>query len=161
MPLQHFTFDKKPDIRLVVYGHTVYKIKVTCRQSSNRESIRKLCKEEKNHKDLEALDAHPYAFTMYVEERQTVPKHLNHSEQTDEPTESGVTAGGERIVTGYGQKNRHEVEEKDLKEFLRLQQMASEEDEDTDDSEQCEEHPSGLQRVFNALVSPVRSFLGH
>lgn len=36
MPLQHFTFDKKPDIRLVVYGHTVYKIKVTCRQSSNR-----------------------------------------------------------------------------------------------------------------------------
>ena len=36
------------------------------------------------------------------------------------------------LVTGYGQKNRHEVEEKDLKEFLRLQQMASEEDEDTD-----------------------------
>lgn len=107
-----------------------------------------------------ALDAHPYAFTMYVEERQTVPKHLNHSEQIDEPTKSGVTAGAERIVTEYGQKNRHEVEEKDLKEFLRLQQMASEEDEDTDDSEQCEEHPSGLQRVFNALVSPVRSFLG-
>ena len=30
------------------------------------------------------------------------------------------------LVTEYGQKNRHEVEEKDLKEFLRLQQMASE-----------------------------------
>lgn len=26
-----------------------------------------------------ALEAHPYAFTMYVEERQTIPKHLNHT----------------------------------------------------------------------------------
>lgn len=211
MPLQGFTFDKKPDIRLVVYGETVYKIKVTCRQSSNRENIRKLCREEKNHKDLErvvcailnsdvlmpvqtdsfvvypykthwetsekvlfsqhgqSLDAHPYSYTLYVEERQTLQRpatnhterHLSGTEQLNEPTEPAATAAEERIVvTEYGQKNRHDVEERDLKEFLRLQQMASEEDENADDSDQCEEPPSGLQRVFNALVSPMRSFLG-
>lgn len=36
MPLQPFKIGKKPDIRLVVYGDTIYKIKVTCRQSSDR-----------------------------------------------------------------------------------------------------------------------------
>lgn len=206
MPLQPFTFDTKPDIRLVVYGDTVYKIKVTCRQSSDRDSMRRLCQEEKNHKDLErvvcailssddllpvqtdsfvvypyrthwetsnkvlfsqhgkALEAHKYAFTLYVEERQTSkrPERGRSSvqeEQTDEATKPASTTE-ERMVTEYGQKNRHDVEEKDLKEFLRLQKLASEDDEQTDDSEQSEQTTSGLQRVFNALVSPVRSFLG-
>ena len=31
-------------------------------------------------------------------------------------------------VTEYGQKNRHDVEEKELKEFLRLQNLASKDD---------------------------------
>lgn len=33
-------------------------------------------------------------------------------------------------MTEYGQKNRHDIEEKDLKEFLRLQKLASEDDEE-------------------------------
>lgn len=37
------------------------------------------------------------------------------------------------LVTEYGQKNRHDVEEKDLKEFLRLQKLASEDDEEQTD----------------------------
>ena len=37
-------------------------------------------------------------------------------------------------MTEYGQKNRHDVEEKDLKEFLRLQKMASDDDEQTEGS---------------------------
>lgn len=36
-------------------------------------------------------------------------------------------------MTEYGQKNRHDVEEKDLKEFLRLQKLASEDDEEQTD----------------------------
>jgi len=39
-------------------------------------------------------------------------------------------------VIEYGQKNRHDVEEKDLKEFLRLQKMASDDD---------DEHMDGMQ----------------
>ncbi|CAH3014380.1 unnamed protein product [Porites evermanni] len=218
MPLQPFEIGKKPDIRLVVYGDTIYKIKVTCRQSSDRESIRKLCQEEKNHKDLErvvcailssddltpvqtdsfviypyrtrwetrekilfsrhgqTLEAHKYAFTLYVEEKQAghrpqLGRTSEKDEQSDEAKEP-VNVADERMdmpptssstvkVTEYGQKNRHDVEEKDLKEFLRLQKLASEDDEEqTDDSEPQEESPSGLQRVFNALVSPVRTFLG-
>jgi len=209
MPLQPFTFDTKPDIRLVHYGDTVYKIKVTCRQSSDRDSIRRLCQQEKNHKDLErvvcailisddlipiqtdsfvvypykthwetsnkvlfsqhgqSLKAHPYAFTLYVEERQPRHRQVTHTgecsvqgELFHKATKPANTAE-ERLVTEYGQKNRHDVEEKDLKEFLRLQKMASDEDDEhMDDSEQQEESVSGLQKVFNALVSPMRSFLG-
>ena len=40
-------------------------------------------------------------------------------------------------VTEYGQKNRHDVEEKDLKEFLRLQKLASEDDEEQTDGSIC------------------------
>ncbi|XP_078368125.1 membrane-anchored junction protein-like [Oculina patagonica] len=206
MPLQPFTFDRKPDIRLVVYGETVYKIKVTCRKSSDREGVRKLCSDEKNSRDLErvicailnthhlipvqtdsfvvypyknhwetservlfsqhghSLDAHQYAFTFYVEVKE---QSLGHSQNKKARLQEEIIDEAakpsnveERVVTEYGQKNRHDVEEKDLKEFLRLQKLASEDDESTDDTE----HPastSGLQKVFNALVSPVRSFLGH
>ena len=35
-------------------------------------------------------------------------------------------------VTEYGQKNRHDVEEKELKEFLRLQNLASKDDKQTE-----------------------------
>ena len=209
MPLQSFTFDRKPDIRLVVYQKTVYKIKVTCRKSSDSESIRKLCSEEKNNKDLERvicailntheltpvqtdnfvvypyknhwetrdrvlfsqngqpLDAHQFAFTFYVEVKEAI---TNHSQRTQSPTgrvqgkhtDEGANPNSvqERVVTEYGQKNRHDVEEKDLKEFLRLQNLASEDDELKDDIEDAA-GTSGLQKVFNALVSPVRSFLGH
>ncbi|XP_020615173.1 membrane-anchored junction protein-like [Orbicella faveolata] len=207
MPLKPFTFDRKPDIRLVVYGKTVYKIKVICRKSSDRESIRKLCSEEKNNKDLERvicailntyelvpvktdnfvvypyknhwetrdrvlfsqngqpLDAHRYAFTLYVEVKEAITNHSQNTKtgrvqgkQIDEEAISGGVE--ERVVTEYGQKNRHDVEEKDLKEFLRLQKLASEDDEQRDDMEDAA-GTSGLQKVFNALVSPVRSFLGH
>ena len=208
MPLQPFTFDRKPDIRLVVYGKTVYKIKVTCRKSSDRESIRKLCTEEKNNKDLERvicailntqevipvqtdnfvvypyknhwetrdrvlfsqngqpLDAHRFAFTFYVEVKEAI---INHSQNTktagrvqgkhmdEEAIPNGVE---ERVVTEYGQKNRHDVEEKDLKEFLRLQKLASEDDEQRGNMEDAAS-TSGLRKVLSALVSPVRSFLGH
>lgn len=207
MPLQPFTFDRKPDIRLVVYGKTVYKIKVTCRKSSDRESIRKLCSEEKNNKDLERvicamlnthelipvqtdsfvvypyknhwetrdrvlfsqngqpLDAHRFAFTFYVEVKEAI---ANHSQNTKTSGVQGKhideaakpSSVEERVVTDYGQKNRHDVEEKDLKEFLRLQKLASEDDEPKDVIEDAAS-TSGLQKVFNALVSPVRSFLGH
>ena len=208
MPLQPFTFDRKPDIRLVVHGKTVYKIKVTCRKSSDRESIRKLCSEEKNNKDLERvicailntyelipvqtdnfvvypyknhwetrdrllfsqngqpLDAHQYAFTFYVEVKEAFTNHSQNAKTTgqvqekhidEEAIPSGVE---ERVVTEYGQKNRHDVEEKDLKEYLRFQKLASEDDEQRDDMQDAA-GTSGLQKVFNALVSPVRSFLGH
>lgn len=205
MPLQPFTIDRKPDIRLVVYRETVYKIKITCRKSSDRESVRKLCSDEENHNDLERvicailnthdlmpvqtdnfvvypykyhwetgdrvlfsqhghpLKAHQYAFTFYVE-----VKEASHSQTPKRDRVQGkiiYEAGKsssveERVVTEYGQKNRHDVEEKDLKEFLRLQKLASEDDESTDDTEQSA-NTSGLQKVLNALVSPVRSFLGH
>lgn len=205
MPLQPFTFDKKPDIRLVVYKNAVYKIKVTCRQSSDRESIRRLCLEEKNNKDLErvvcailnthdlipvqtdsfvvypyknywetrerllfsqhghSLDAYKYAFTFYVEEKQGSHRQITHKDRVSVQEEyvddaSKASSTKERVVTEYGQKNRHDVEKEDLKEFLRLQKMASEDDEQTEDNERP---TSGLQKVFNALVSPVRSFLGH
>lgn len=36
------------------------------------------------------------------------------------------------LVTEYGQKNRHDVEEKELKEFLRLQNLASKDDKQTE-----------------------------
>lgn len=35
-------------------------------------------------------------------------------------------------VTEYGQKNRYDVEEKELKEFLRLQNLASKDDKQTE-----------------------------
>ena len=35
-------------------------------------------------------------------------------------------------VTEYGQKNRHDVEENELKEFLRLQNLASKDDKQTE-----------------------------
>ncbi|KAJ7373353.1 hypothetical protein OS493_012945 [Desmophyllum pertusum] len=205
MPLLPFTFDRKPDIRLVVYRNTVYKIKVTCRQSSDRKSIRRLCLEDKNNKDLErvicailnthdlvpvqtdtfvvypyknhwetrdrvmfsqhgqSLEAHQYAFTFYVEEKQASYRLTSQtgraSVQEEHIDEASKPSGAEeRVVSEYGQKNRHDVEEKDLKEFLRLQKLASEDDDQTDDTDRP---ASGLQKVFNALVSPVRSFLGH
>lgn len=212
MPLQPFAFDRKPDIRLVVYGKTVYKIKVTSRKSSDRESIRKLCSEEKNSKDLERvicailnthelipvqtdnfvvypyknhwetrdrvlftqngqpLDAHTYSFTFYVEVKEVITNPANHSQITktrvqekhfDEEANPSVSEG--RVVTEYGQKNRHDVEEKDLKEFLRLQKLASEDDDELKDDHDMEEAAgtSRLQKVYSALVSPFSSFLGH
>ncbi|PFX25440.1 membrane-anchored junction protein-like [Stylophora pistillata] len=205
MPLQPFTFDKKPDIRLVIYQNTVYKIKVTCRQSSNRESIRQLFLEDKNNKDLERvvcailnthdlipvqtdnfvvypyknywetrerllfsqhghfLEAHKYSFTFYVEEKQLIHRQSLETdsarEQEEHPNPTSIPSGSkERVVTEYGQKNRHDVEEKELKEFLRLQKLASKDDTQTEDNERP---TSGLQKVFNALVSPVRSLLGN
>nr|XP_058946803.1 membrane-anchored junction protein-like isoform X1 [Pocillopora verrucosa] len=205
MPLQPFNFDKKPDIRLVVYQNIVYKIKVTCRQSSDRESIRRLFLEDKNNKDLERvvcailntydlipvqtdnfvvypyknywetrerlvfsqhghfLEAHKYSFTFYVEEKQKnhgqIVQTDRAQEQEEHVNQTSIPSGSkERIVTEYGQKNRHDVEEKELKEFLRLQNLASKDDKQTEDSEQP---TSGLQKVFNALVSPVRSLLGN
>ena len=212
MPLQPFTFDRKPDIRLVVYGKTVYKIKVTCRKSSDRESIRKLCSEEKNSKDLERvicailnthepipvqtdnfvvypyknhwetgdrvlftqngqpLESHGHAFTFYVEIKETF---INHSQITKTSTgrvpgkhideEANPSVSEEKVVTEYGQKNRHDVEEKDLKEFLRLQKLASEDDDELKDDHDMEEAAgtSRLQKVYSALVSPFSSFLGH
>ena len=214
MPLQPFSFDRKPDIRLVVYGETVYKIKVTCRKSSDRESIRKLCSEEKNSKDLERvicailnthelipvqtdnfvvypyknhwetrdrvlftqngqpLDAHGYAFTFYVEVKEAcaITTHCSQIVKTgrvlqgkhiDEEANPSVLE--EKVVTQYGQKNRHDVEEKDLKEFLRLQKLASEDDDELTEDHDMEDAAgtSGLQKVFSALVSPFSSFLGH
>lgn len=205
MPLQPFTFDKKPDIRLVIYQNTVYKIKVTCRQSSNRESIRRLFLEDKNNKDLERvvcailnthdlvpvqtdnfvvypyknywetrerllfsqhghfLEAHKYSFTFYVEEKQQIHRQSLETdsarEQEEHANPTSIPSGSkERVVTEYGQKNRHDVEEKELKEFLRLQKLASKDDTQTEDNERP---TSGLQKVFNALVSPVRSLLGN
>lgn len=205
MPLQPFTFDKKPDIRLVIYQNTVYKIKVTCRQSSNRESIRRLFLEDKNNKDLERvvcailnthdlipvqtdnfvvypyknywetrerllfsqhghfLEAHKYSFTFYVEEKQRIHRQSLETdsarEQEEHANPTSIPSGSkERVVTEYGQKNRHDVEEKELKEFLRLQKLASKDDTQTEDNERP---TSGLQKVFNALVSPVRSLLGN
>lgn len=205
MPLQPFTFDKKPDIRLVIYQNTVYKIKVTCRQSSNRESIRRLFLEDKNNKDLERvvcailnthdlipvqtdnfvvypyknywetrerllfsqhghfLEAHKYSFTFYVEEKQQIHRQSLETDSAQEQEEhanpTSIPSGSkERVVTEYGQKNRHDVEEKELKEFLRLQKLASKDDMQTEDNERP---TSGLQKVFNALVSPVRSLLGN
>lgn len=205
MPLQPFTFDKKPDIRLVIYQNTVYKIKVTCRQSSNRESIRRLFLEDKNNKDLERvvcailnthdlipvqtdnfvvypyknywetrerllfsqhghfLEAHKYSFTFYVEEKQQIHRQSLETdsarEQEEHANPTSILSGSkERVVTEYGQKNRHDVEEKELKEFLRLQKLASKDDTQTEDNERP---TSGLQKVFNALVSPVRSLLGN
>lgn len=205
MPLQPFTFDKKPDIRLVIYQNTVYKIKVTCRQSSNRESIRRLFLEDKNNKDLERvvcailnthdlipvqtdnfvvypyknywetrerllfsqhghfLEAHKYSFTFYVEEKQRIHRQSLETdsarEQEEHTNPTSIPSGSkERVVTEYGQKNRHDVEEKELKEFLRLQKLASKDDTQTEDNERP---TSGLQKVFNALVSPVRSLLGN
>lgn len=205
MPLQPFTFDKKPDIRLVIYQNTVYKIKVTCRQSSNRESIRRLFLEDKNNKDLERvvcailnthdlipvqtdnfvvypyknywetrerllfsqhghfLEAHKYSFTFYVEEKQQIHRQSLETDSAQEQEEhanpTSIPSGSkERVVTEYGQKNRHDVEEKELKEFLRLQKLASKDDTQTEDNERP---TSGLQKVFNALVSPVRSLLGN
>lgn len=205
MPLQPFTFDKKPDIRLVIYQNTVYKIKVTCRQSSNRESIRQLFLEDKNNKDLERvvcailnthdlipvqtdnfvvypyknywetrerllfsqhghfLEAHKYSFTFYVEEKQRIHRQSLETdsarEQEEHTNPTSIPSGSkERVVTEYGQKNRHDVEEKELKEFLRLQKLASKDDTQTEDNERP---TSGLQKVFNALVSPVRSLLGN
>lgn len=210
MPLQTFTFDSKPDIRLVVYGKKVYKIKVTCRKSSDKERIRKLFFEEKNNKDLERvicailnthellpvqtdnfvvypyktywetrdrvlfsqhgqpLDAHRFAFTFYVEVKEAIANHSQNTKSSKTGPAQGkhIVEGAnlrsveKRVVTEYGQKNRHDVEEKDLKEFLRLQKLASEDDEPNDDTEE-DAGTSGLQKVFNALVSPVRSFLGH
>lgn len=215
MPLQPFVFDRKPDIRLVVYGKTVYKIKVTSRKSSDRESIRKLCSEEKNSKDLERvicailnthelipvqtdnfvvypyknhwetrdrvlftqngqpLDAHGFAFTFYVEVKETltITNHVSQmtkrgrgqGKQIDE--EANPSVSEEKVVTEYGQKNRHDVEEKDLKEFLRLQKLASEDDDELKDDHDIDmEEAAGtsrLQRVYSALVSPFSSFLGH
>lgn len=205
MPLQPFTFDKKPDIRLVIYQNTVYKIKVTCRQSSNRESIRRLFLEDKNNKDLERvvcailnthdlvpvqtdnfvvypyknywetrerllfsqhghfLEAHKYSFTFYMEEKQQIHRQSLETdsarEQEEHANPTSIPSGSkERVVTEYGQKNRHDVEEKELKEFLRLQKLASKDDTQTEDNERP---TSGLQKVFNALVSPVRSLLGN
>lgn len=205
MPLQPFTFDKKPDIRLVIYQNTVYKIKVTCRQSSNRESIRRLFLEDKDNKDLERvvcailnthdlipvqtdnfvvypyknywetrerllfsqhghfLEAHKYSFTFYVEEKQRIHRQSLETdsarEQEEHANPTSIPSGSkERVVTEYGQKNRHDVEEKELKEFLRLQKLASKDDTQTEDNERP---TSGLQKVFNALVSPVRSLLGN
>lgn len=205
MPLQPFTFDKKPDIRLVIYQNTVYKIKVTCRQSSNRESIRRLFLEDKDNKDLERvvcailnthdlipvqtdnfvvypyknywetrerllfsqhghfLEAHKYSFTFYVEEKQQIHRQSLETdsarEQEEHANPTSIPSGSkERVVTEYGQKNRHDVEEKELKEFLRLQKLASKDDTQTEDNERP---TSGLQKVFNALVSPVRSLLGN
>ena len=207
MPLQPFTFDTKPDIRLVVYRKTVYKIKVTCRKSSDRESIRKLCSEEKNNKDLERVicailnthelipvqtdnfvvypyknhwetrdrllfsqngqprDAHQYAFTFYVEVKEAFTNHGQNAKigqvQEKHIDEESIPSGvEERVVTEYGQKNRHDVEDKELKEFLRLQKLASEDDEQKDEMEDVA-GTSGLQQVFSALVSPVRALLGH
>lgn len=210
MPLQTFTFDSKPDIRLVVYGKKVFKIKVTCRKSSDKERIRKLFFEEKNNKDLERvicailnthellpvqtdnfvvypyktywetrdrvlfsqhgqpLDAHHFAFTFYVEVKEAIANHSQNTKSSKtgraqgKYIDQGANLRGveKRVVTEYGQKNRHDVEEKDLKEFLRLQKLASEDDEPNDDIEE-DAGTSGLQKVFNALVSPVRSFLGH
>lgn len=210
MPLETFTFDSKPDIRLVVYGKKVYKIKVTCRKSSDKERIRKLFFEEKNNKDLERvicailnthellpvqtdnfvvypyktywetrervlfsqhgqpLDAHRFAFTFYVEVKEAIANQSQNTKSSKTGRAQGkhIDEGAnlrsveKRVVTEYGQKNRHDVEEKDLKEFLRLQKLASEDDEPNDDIEE-DAGTSGLQKVFNALVSPVRSFLGH
>lgn len=49
-------------------------------------------------------------------------------------------------MTEYGQKNRHDVEEKDLKEFLRLQKLASEDDEEQTDGN------------YMLIVCPIQSF---
>lgn len=211
MPLQPFTFDRKPDIRLVVYGKTVYKIKVTCRKSSDRESIRKLCSEEKNSKDLErvicailnthkpipvqtdnfvvypyknhwetrdrvlftqngqTLDAYAEAFSFYVEEKEAssqITKTSTGRVQKHIDEKANPSVSEEKVVTEYGQKNRHDVEEKDLKEFLRLQKLASEDDDELQKDDDMEEAAgtSGLQKVLSALISPFSSFssfLGH
>lgn len=54
-------------------------------------------------------------------------------------------------VTEYGQKNRHDVEEKELKEFLRLQNLASKDDKQTE----------GMLHKLNILKKKDLNNLGH
>ncbi|XP_031572162.1 uncharacterized protein LOC116306278 [Actinia tenebrosa] len=104
MSLKKFKFHSKPDVRLVVMDNTVYKIKLTCQRKSESQNLKELCKATCCQSELEKA----VCAILYTDKQEPIL------------TESFVIYP----FTEYGQKNRHDIESQNMREHLRMQEMA-------------------------------------